>query len=178
MSTAEQIVETAFRLFLSHGYDGTGVNQILSEAGLSKGAFYHHFASKHQLYEAVVDRYLSSPLTGMDWTAHKALTARKQRQAIRARYQRIVEASAAMGADMTRYFALFFESLARVISYRARINADYSRIIDCLSAALQREDGLAATEARSRARSFVATLEGELYLWAVTGTPPQMIETT
>ncbi len=176
MGAEEQIVRAAFRLFLAHGYDGTGVNDILGEAGLSKGAFYHHFPGKHELYETVIERYLSSPLTGMDWPSHEALGARAQRRAICARYREIVEASASMGADMTRFFALFFESLARLDRYRTRINADYVRIIDCLASALQREEELGPAVARSRARRFVAGLEGALYLWAVMGTVPDFSE--
>ena len=43
--TAE-LLDCAQRLFFERGYDNTTVNDIIAEAGLSKGAFYHYFASK------------------------------------------------------------------------------------------------------------------------------------
>ena len=37
------ILDAAFRLLASQGYGQTSVDAIIAEAGLSKGAFYHHF---------------------------------------------------------------------------------------------------------------------------------------
>lgn len=44
-----QILETAERLFTEHGYEQTGVQDILNILKLSKGSFYHHFESKEQV---------------------------------------------------------------------------------------------------------------------------------
>lgn len=45
-SVKEQLREAATRLFAKHGYANTSVAQICAEAGVSKGALYHHFDSK------------------------------------------------------------------------------------------------------------------------------------
>jgi AcrR family transcriptional regulator len=45
------------RLFSRYGYDATSVNQIIADAGISKGAFYHHFESKESLVEALAALY-------------------------------------------------------------------------------------------------------------------------
>lgn len=42
----KQILKTAEKLFTEQGYEQTGVQEILDELNLSKGSFYHHFASK------------------------------------------------------------------------------------------------------------------------------------
>jgi TetR/AcrR family transcriptional regulator, transcriptional repressor for nem operon len=55
--TRNQILDAAERLFLSHGYGGTSVDAIVDRAELTKGAFFHHFSSKHDLARAVIDRY-------------------------------------------------------------------------------------------------------------------------
>jgi len=52
----QEILQAAMGLFLVRGYDGTSVNDILEATGLSKGAFYHHFESKTDVLEALVDR--------------------------------------------------------------------------------------------------------------------------
>ena len=52
-----EIVEAALRLFIERGYDGTSINHIIGRAGISKGAFYHHFQSKEDLIEALAARY-------------------------------------------------------------------------------------------------------------------------
>lgn len=51
-----ELLNCAQRLFFERGYDNTTVNDIINEAGLSKGAFYHYFASKEALLEALAAR--------------------------------------------------------------------------------------------------------------------------
>ncbi|MGV6876617.1 TetR/AcrR family transcriptional regulator [Pseudochelatococcus sp. B33] len=51
-----ELLDCAQRLFFERGYDHTTVNDIIREAGLSKGAFYHYFASKEALLEALAAR--------------------------------------------------------------------------------------------------------------------------
>ena len=48
-SIREQIVETASRLFYNQGYNLTGINQIIEEAGIAKASLYYHFPSKEDL---------------------------------------------------------------------------------------------------------------------------------
>jgi AcrR family transcriptional regulator len=45
----DQIVETASRLFYEQGYNATGINQIIEEAGVAKASLYQHFPSKEDL---------------------------------------------------------------------------------------------------------------------------------
>jgi len=53
-ATHERIVSVAARAIRRSGYDGTGVADIMKEAGLTHGAFYSHFASREaMLAEAV-----------------------------------------------------------------------------------------------------------------------------
>lgn len=52
-----EILEIATRLFIERGYDATSINHIIGRAGISKGAFYHHFQSKDELLEALAARY-------------------------------------------------------------------------------------------------------------------------
>ena len=50
------LVDTALRLFVEQGYEATPVSQILDEAGMARGALYHHFPEgKRQLFVDVVD---------------------------------------------------------------------------------------------------------------------------
>lgn len=54
-ATREQLIEVATRLFADSGYEDTSVEDVLSAAGVSRGALYHHFAGKDALFEAVVE---------------------------------------------------------------------------------------------------------------------------
>lgn len=45
----EKILATAGRLFYEQGYNSTGINQVLEEAGVAKASLYSHFGSKEEL---------------------------------------------------------------------------------------------------------------------------------
>ena len=60
--TRSHILQAAQAGFAEQGYDATGVAEICARAGVSKGAFYHHFASKQALFLALLDEWL----TGLD----------------------------------------------------------------------------------------------------------------
>jgi TetR/AcrR family transcriptional repressor of nem operon len=47
--TKSRILEAARELIVKHGFNGVGISDILSKAGVPKGSFYHWFGSKEQL---------------------------------------------------------------------------------------------------------------------------------
>ena len=54
--THDRIVETAARAIRRSGYGGTGVAEIMKEAGLTHGGFYAHFASREGMLAEAADR--------------------------------------------------------------------------------------------------------------------------
>jgi AcrR family transcriptional regulator len=56
--TRARIIESAIKLFSNRGYNAASVDNICAEAGISKGAFYHHFESKQALFLALLDGWL------------------------------------------------------------------------------------------------------------------------
>lgn len=52
----DRIIETASRLFYEKGYNQTGINQIIDEAGVAKASMYQHFRSKEDLAVAYLQR--------------------------------------------------------------------------------------------------------------------------
>src|SRR5688500_18197736 len=55
--TRENILDAAQALILDHGYGSTTVDAVVGRAGITKGAFFHHFGSKSDLARALVERY-------------------------------------------------------------------------------------------------------------------------
>ena len=54
-STKNQILEAALRVFVKSGFSKTTMDDIVNESGLSKGAIYHHYGSKKELFLALID---------------------------------------------------------------------------------------------------------------------------
>jgi AcrR family transcriptional regulator len=56
--TRKQIMSAAVDVFCRCGYDAAGVAEICSLARVSKGAFYHHFPSKKDLFLGIMQEWL------------------------------------------------------------------------------------------------------------------------
>jgi AcrR family transcriptional regulator len=61
-----RVLDAAVDLFAERGYDGTSVSQVIAKAGVAKGGFYHHFASKEALLYEVYGDLIGRQLAGMD----------------------------------------------------------------------------------------------------------------
>ncbi len=64
--TKEYIIDEAFKLFLRHSYEAVSISYISNAIGMTKGALYHHFKNKEELYRLVVDKYLQIPTCEID----------------------------------------------------------------------------------------------------------------
>lgn len=53
--TREQILTAARQLFTEHGYHKTSVYDLFEQAGITKGAFFHHWKSKEELALAILE---------------------------------------------------------------------------------------------------------------------------
>ena len=65
-ATRQRIIERAGQRFKQDGIDGSGVSTLMSDAGLTNGAFYAHFESKDDLVANVVADQLRTQLKGYD----------------------------------------------------------------------------------------------------------------
>jgi TetR/AcrR family transcriptional repressor of nem operon len=58
--TREHILATAERIILQRGYSGTSIEEIIGEAGITKGGFFYHFDGKSDLARNLMLRYLDN----------------------------------------------------------------------------------------------------------------------
>lgn len=66
--TVNLILDVSQRLFIEKGYDNTTIQDIIDElGGLTKGAIYHHFSSKQDILDAVIERLFAKNTLSASW---------------------------------------------------------------------------------------------------------------
>ena len=112
-ATTAALVDAARELFARDGYDATSLDAVAARANMTKGAVYHHFDGKRQLFEAVFTReveQLATPLVEAyarkkdPWEAFKAACRAFLDECLDPELQRIVllDALAAIGWEQVR----------------------------------------------------------------------------
>ncbi len=74
-----EILDTADRLFALKGYDNTSTNDILEMVGIARGALYHHFKSKEEIMDSLIERYISRVLEAAKTAAAERSLPAKER---------------------------------------------------------------------------------------------------
>ena len=70
MTVPERLVEVARQLFAAKGFEGTSVQDVVSVAGVTKGAMYHYFDSKDELLAEIYARVLRHQLERLESFVH------------------------------------------------------------------------------------------------------------
>lgn len=157
LSTRDRLTTTAARLFRQRGYHGTGLSEILSEAGVPKGSLYHHFP------EGKADLACAAA----DWTAGEIVL--------------IVDAAFQGAADWRQGATIFCHKMARLFEkledadacpivglmfdgpdngqFRDRAEAAFHRII-VAAAAHGQKLGLAIGQAEDAAELLMVGFQG------------------
>lgn len=55
--TRQKIMDTAQQMVLDVGLSGTSIEKVIDKAGVTKGTFFYHFKTKHDLAAALITRY-------------------------------------------------------------------------------------------------------------------------
>lgn len=135
-ATTGALVEAARELFASNGYDATSLDAVAARAGVTKGAVYHHFEGKRQLFEAVFTREverIAMPLAAAygrkkdPWDAFQAGCRAFLDECLDPGLQRIVllDASAAIGWEQIRQLE---SPLLQMMELGISLAADAGRI--------------------------------------------------
>ena len=59
-----EILDVAEQLFAEKGFDNASTNDIIKKIGIARGTLYHHFSSKEEILDAIVDRMISRSVAG------------------------------------------------------------------------------------------------------------------
>lgn len=163
-SRREVIVDSALRLILKKGYDGTTVDDVAAAAGVSKGLVSYHFAKKDALFRAVLERIVAKLESDLSAVHRRDLPARER---LRLYFRNLFESE-----ERTRhYYTVLVDFLAqapREASVRSYTQIIYQTILRYVEMTIG--DGVAADEFRQvdvklAAATVVALTEGFIFQW-------------
>lgn len=69
LNIRDQLLDAALDMFYLTGYESTTINAIIEKVGVSKGAFYHYFASKEAVLGTLCQRYIARQLATIEKVA-------------------------------------------------------------------------------------------------------------
>jgi AcrR family transcriptional regulator len=135
----EQVLAVAGELFAEHGYHGASMEQLADAAGVSKPVLYQHFASKHELYLAVV----RDAVEEMEAVVRRALAGTEDNRA------RIHGAIAAYFdfVETGRFQLLFGSGELADAEVRAEVEGAERRIAGAVGTLIASDAGLSETAA-------------------------------
>lgn len=72
VATREAILAAAEKMVLRQGFGGASVDAVIGEAGVTKGAFFHHFKTKADMGHALVQRYADADIAHLEQNMARA----------------------------------------------------------------------------------------------------------
>lgn len=165
MQTKDHILLCAFKLFLDKGFRNTSMADLVKSAGLSKGAFYHHFNSKETLYQEVIDKYFLAYYAQPSLGKAGLQSVPEVEELIKGFYTVFVpEVISLTDKGLSRYFIIFFEAFGSYPKFKETVRETYREYRVVLTAAFK-NDGWKKPELE--AVRIIAKYEGLLFWLAL-----------
>lgn len=156
LATRRRMIETASRRFKSDGFDGAGIATLVSDAGLTNGAFYGHFSSKDELIAEVVAAQLAQQAEQVE----SLPLGRASLTAFIADYLSPAHRDDRAGGCPSA--ALLDEVGRGAPATREAYTVGARRLVDAVAQHLAADGAMAADEARSRAIGVLTLMVGAL----------------
>jgi len=157
-ATHERIVETAARAIRRSGYNGTGVADIMKEAGLTHGGFYAHFDSREAMLAEAADRAGAEAVASMERIAASA----PPEQALQAMMQAYLSKDHVEGIETGCATAALASEMPRQTPEVRR--AATRRIKEMIDVVARQSPDWGQPAAHEQALVIVATMVGTLML--------------
>lgn len=170
--TQALLASHALRLFLEHGYEGTSLSDLMKASGLSKGAVYHYFRSKEELFEAAIEqfflRFLPGEQSGIE--AEKGLRACVM--AMVEGYCGMLAAVAEATPDRLAYFRFLIAITPKITpQLQERLALARQQIVEAATREQEARQLTRVIEAEDIADQCLALIEGTGFLATISAEP-------
>jgi len=169
--TREQLLKKALAVFSKKGYAATTLQDIAREADVTRGAIYHHFGGKAELYNTLIREYADRGSQIMGQAVSEGGTLLDILRRVFVRQLQVIEDDREMRALMELY--LFKTGLVPELEEGRQQQIESGvGLIEMLAGILSQgmEQGLLRldVDAKELARSYLAFQNGLIQLWLTT----------
>lgn len=180
----DHILTTAFRLFFAKGFKEVTMAELVRESGLSKGAFYHYFESKADLYDAVLEKFLVSNLDQLAARYDQGLSLRDNLKSLFGQSAGMVEqirnSDDAASSGMFNYL-LFLQRAMQKPGFRDRVihfNRQYEQgFASWIADAQSRGEIVKTLDPLVLARHMIGLMKGLTVVYSFIGLEESLSET-
>jgi len=161
------ILATAFKLFFQKGYKSVTMSDLVKESGLSKGAFYHYFNSKEELYNHSMDMFIDHYLNNFTIEFNEEISLKENLIALYDQFIPITEnmnTSSQEAAEGLSNYLIFLQGLMRKPDYRIKM-AEYNQNFNIqfsawIKIAQERGEIIKSLDPDLLARHFTSLMKG------------------
>ncbi|SFU00071.1 transcriptional regulator, TetR family [Pseudomonas marincola] len=134
--TRQHILDTGHRVMAAKGFSGVGLNELLQEAGVPKGSFYHYFKSKEQFGQALLEDYFKRYLEEL--SGRFALTEQPVPERLMGYWQRWFDSySAGTGEQRCLVVKLSAEVADLSEPMRLALRDGTARVVACITECIE-----------------------------------------
>ncbi len=165
METKEKILLIAYKLFINNGYHNTSMQKLVEISGLSKGAFYHHFKNKKDIYSQVVENYFLSFYRNVNWEKYEEfeMSIKEIETEIKHFYLSFLPQILPITENgMSRYFVMYFEAFNLLPQFKKEVQGFYKKLEIILINATDNKE-----KSKNKAIEIISKYEGLLFLLAI-----------
>lgn len=163
----QQILIAARTVFARKGIDETRMDDIVTEAGLSKGALYWYFKSKDDIINTLFDDFFQVDMQELEEMVQSEASAEAR---IRIYTSTLVDAFLAM-SDLVPVMYEFYARGIRDEALRQSLQSYYtcyhSMIVELMQQGVQRGEFRPDTDVNAVTLGVISAIEGLFFLWIV-----------
>lgn len=168
MDSKDKILHVAFSLFIHKGYRDVSLREIVEEVGLTKGAFYHYFKGKEQLFTEVVDHFF----LGMSDAIYEQLPKTQLKTFMTKYVEKLLEQIQHISKDAIMkedtiplsYYYLAFDALRILPDFDTKIHEVFHREekawIEVIDQAKASGEIISSIDSRHLAILFISAIDG------------------
>lgn len=162
------ILDAAKRLFTQTGFDGTSMDQIAAEAGVSKLTVYSHFGDKESLFSAAVRAKCEEMMPSTLFLAGLEGSLREQLVAIARAFLSLITSDEAIAMHRMMMMPGTGDSHVRELFWQAGPQVVKDALTEFLRARVARGE-LAITDIPGTASHFLCLVKGDLHMQLLCG---------